>query len=189
MNQRRHHGRSRTRSSCGFTLFEMVVVMGIVAILLAIAVPSYRYVTTSNRIAAEINGLLGDLQFARAEAIKEGQPVTACVSTNGTSCTNNTSWNKGWIIFSDANGDGAVTNGTDYVIRYQPAFTSTDTFVSNNQTLLTFNRTGFQTVSANNTYITLHATPATTASTRCLFLLPTGTPIVLTPADGNSSCS
>src|SRR5882672_12636130 len=70
----------------GFTLTELMVVLAIVAILLSIGVPSYRYVTNSYRMSAEVNGLLGDLQYARSEAIKEGQTVSTCVSTNGTAC-------------------------------------------------------------------------------------------------------
>ena len=74
--------------------------IAIAAIVAMLGVPSFRYVTNSNRIAGEVNGLLGDLQFARAEAIKEGQNVTVCVSANGASCDNGTSRGKtvGWSI-------------------------------------------------------------------------------------------
>ena len=66
----------RVARSPGFTLLELLITMSIAAIVLTIAVPSFRYVTNSNRIAGELNGLLGDLQFARSEAIKEGLGVT-----------------------------------------------------------------------------------------------------------------
>ena len=60
----------------GFSLTELVMVMAIVAILLAIGVPSYRYIGNSYRMSSEVNGLLGDLMLARAEAIKDsGMPV------------------------------------------------------------------------------------------------------------------
>src|SRR5277367_3145724 len=92
----------------GFTLVEVVVTVAVAAILLSIAVPSFRYVTNSNRIAGESNGLVGDLQFARAEAIKEGRTVTVCVSTDGANCTGSTSWEGGWIVFSDPTNFGVV---------------------------------------------------------------------------------
>ena len=109
-------------------MLEVVVVMAIAATLMAIAVPSYRYVTNANRIAAEVNGLLGDLQYARGEAIKEGQTVTVCVSSNGTSCSGAAvaTWQNGWIVFSDANNDHTVDGG-DVILRVQNTFTSTDT--------------------------------------------------------------
>src|ERR1700745_3399930 len=84
----------------GFTITELLVVTAIVAILLGIGVPSYRYITNSYRMSSEVNGLLGDLQFARAEAIKEGQTVTACVSADGANCTRVAAWQNGWIVFS-----------------------------------------------------------------------------------------
>ncbi len=105
--------RSSRRCAGGFTLLETVVVMAIVGILMALAVPSYRYITNANRIAAEINGLLGDMQFARAEALKEGQTVTVCVSTSGTACdgASVSTWQNGWIVFSDVNGNHVVNAG------------------------------------------------------------------------------
>lgn len=168
----------------GITLFEMIVVMGIVAILLAIGIPSFMYVTTSNRIASEVNGLLGDLQFARAEAIKEGQTVTVCVSSNGTSCsTGTTAWNDGWIVFSDVNNDATVDTG-DIVLHIQAPFTSTDTFnASNSISSISFNREGFAsgpTGFANGTLITLHATPTSNGSTRCLAVTMIGLATTLT---------
>ena len=93
--------------------------------------PSFRYVTNSNRIASEINGLLGDLQFARAEAIKEGRTVTVCVSTDGATCANSTTWQSGWIVFSDPTNVGVVDAG-ETILRVQTPFTSTDTFLASN---------------------------------------------------------
>jgi type IV fimbrial biogenesis protein FimT len=164
--------RSYRRTSRGITLLEMVTVMTIVAVLMSIAIPSYRYVTNGNRIAAEVNGLLGDMQYARAEAIKEGQTVTVCVSSNGTSCAGAavTTWQNGWIVFSDANNDHTVDAG-DAILRVQSTFTSTDTFTANNAVgYVTFNREGFASGAgiANGVLIKLHAATANSASTRCL---------------------
>lgn len=169
----------------GFTLFEMVIVMSIAAILTAIAIPSYQYVTTTNRIAAEINGLVGDLQFARAEAIKEGQSISVCVAnTTSTGClANNTAWNGGWIVFVDINSSGAVDAAGDKVLRIQPAFTSTDTFnASNSLAYITFNREGFAIGPgiAGGALITLHAVPPRQPSTRCLNINLVGLMQVLT---------
>ncbi len=59
---------SKPRPHSGFTIIEFVVVMLIVGIIAAIGVPSFKYVTTSNRIASEINALLADMRYARTEA-------------------------------------------------------------------------------------------------------------------------
>jgi len=158
----------------GFTLTELMVVTAIVAILLSIGVPSYRYITNSYRMSAEVNGLLGDLQYARSEAIKEGQTVTTCVSTNSTACTGGTAWATGWIVFSDPNGNGTVDAG-ETVLRVQGAFRSQipDTFsASGNVTAITYNREGFPRTAAGflTTTITLRDSTANGAWTRCLVI-------------------
>jgi type IV fimbrial biogenesis protein FimT len=157
----------------GYTLVEIIIAMTVAAVILTIGIPSFRFVTNSNRIAAEINGLLGDMQFARSEAIKEGVPVTVCVSTDGASCaTNNLNWQSGWIVFSDLNGNAAVDTAAsppDVVLRVQTPFASTDTFVANHSvSAVTFNRQGYANGIANGTLIALHDKDATKSWIRCL---------------------
>jgi type IV fimbrial biogenesis protein FimT len=152
----------------GYTMIEMLMTMAIAAILLSLAIPSFRYVTNSNRIASELNGLLGDLQLARAEAIKEGRTVTVCQSTDGATCTNSTSWQGGWIVFSDPTNVGVYDAGEIY-IRKQKPFSGTDTFIaSNNVAVITFNREGYAVGMANGTLVTLHDSTNNSAWTRCL---------------------
>lgn len=168
-------GVTHTRASRGITLFEMVIAMAIMATLVTIAVPSFQYVTTSNRIASEGNALLGDLQFARAEAIKQGQTVSVCVAApGGASClAGNTNWNKGWIVFLDTDADGQVDPPpNDKPYRVQARFTGSDTFTAPiNVSFISFNREGFAVGLVNNpTVLALHASPMSNASTRCLTL-------------------
>jgi type IV fimbrial biogenesis protein FimT len=172
----------------GFTLAELLVVVAIVAILLTIGVPSYRYITTSYRMSSEVNGLLGDLMFARSEAIKEGQFVTVCVTVNGKTCTGNTSWNRGWLVFSNPN-NGPQPPGP--ILRTQVPFTgrASDSFAADNGvSSVTYNREGFATTAAGfpNATITLHDPTANRAWTRCLWITPQGMLTVETPANNPS---
>jgi type IV fimbrial biogenesis protein FimT len=194
MNSKRRTYPARRHANRGITLVEILVVMGIVGILMAIGIPSYKYVTNANRISAEINGLLGDLQFARSEAIKEGRTVSVCVSTDQSSCSTaspDLNWHKGWIVFSDVNGDGNIdtTNG-DLLLRAQPTFKGTDSFSANNTiSAITFNREGFANVT-NGTLITLHASPAAQGSTRCLSVTLVGLMTTMKYGDvaGGNTC-
>ena len=159
----------------GFTLVEIMISIAVVAILLTIGIPSFRYVTNSNRIAGEINGLLGDMQYARAEAVKEGRPVTVCVSADGATCAGVNTWQSGWIVFSDVNGNAAVDAATDVVLRVQTPFSSTDTFVATNAVgAVTFNREGYANGIANGTLIALHDSTNTSNWTRCLSITLVG---------------
>ncbi len=129
--------RSRQR---GFTLLELVITMAVAAILLVIAIPSFQYITTSNRISGEINDLLGDMQFAKAEAIKEGQTVTICASTDEATCSGAAAWNTGWIIFA---GTGNPTP-SDPVIHIHGRFYGSDSLqATGNTSAVQFNREGF----------------------------------------------
>lgn len=142
--------------------------IAIAAIVATIGIPSFRYVTNSNRIAGEVNGLLGDLQFARAEAIKEGEDVTVCVSSTGTSCDGTATWQSGWIVYSNAANSTVPATGS--VLRIQSPFTGTDTFVASpTASAVTFNREGYAVGLANGgSMIQLHDATNTTVWTRCL---------------------
>ena len=153
--------------SAGFTMIELMMTIAIATVVMTLAIPSFRYITNANRIASEVNGLLGDMQFARAEAIKEGQGITVCASTNGLTCTaGDTFWHNGWIVISSVAAVG--------VLRVQSQFSSSDTFVSP-LTTVTFNREGYAAGVANGgSVITLHDSTSTSAWTRCLALTFTG---------------
>ena len=114
-------------------------VMSIAAVLLAVGVPSYRSVRNVSRVSTEVNLLLGDLQYARAEAIKQGLRVSACASTDGASCSSATTWLAGWIVFSDSNGNATVDGG-ETVLRVQKAFPGGDTISPGTLNAITFNR-------------------------------------------------
>lgn len=156
------------RRMAGFTLIELMVTVAILAILLAIANPSFQSITNSNRIAAELNGLLGDLQYARAEAIKQGQSITVCVSSDGSACSGSTDWRNGWIAFLDTDSSNSIS-GAEFVLRRQKPFTGSDTLqATNNVAAVVFNREGLATGIANGTLVKLHTVPANSNWTRCL---------------------
>jgi type IV fimbrial biogenesis protein FimT len=159
--------RSR-RSIAGVTLVELLTVIGIVTILLALAAPQYRTITTSNRMASEINGLLGDMQYARSEAITRGQIVTACASADGASCSPGNRWEAGWIVFADPNGNGVAEAG-EPVLRVQKAFSGGDGLrADNNIGAVPFSREGFALGLPGTVTVTLHEPTARPFYTRCL---------------------
>lgn len=175
----------------GVTLLEVLTVITIVCVLMALGVPSYQYITNANRISGEVNDLLGDMQYARSEAIKEGQTVSVCASANPTSatptCSGAITWQTGWIVFSDVNGDG-VFAAPDTLLRAKSAFPVGDTFDANNgMSTVIFNREGFALGLNNTVTVTLHAAVPNSQTTRCLQLTIIGQ--LATETAGTANCS
>lgn len=66
----------------GFTVVELMVTVTIVAILAAVAVPSFMGMINTNRLAAQSNELLSAIQYARTEAVRLNGRVTVCGTDN-----------------------------------------------------------------------------------------------------------
>ncbi len=189
--KRRRRAAYRCQQIAGFTLLEVLTVITIAVILMAFGVPSYQYITNANRISGEVNDLLGDMQYARSEAIKEGQTVSVCASANPTAaaptCSGSTAWQNGWIVFSDANGNGTFA-APDVLLRAKSAFPLGDTFNANNAMwTVIFNREGFALGLNNIVTIALHAAVPATATTRCLQITIIGQ--LTTEPAGTGNCA
>ena len=91
----------------GFTVIEMMVVVAVLAVLAAAAIPTFIEVMNNNRLAARSNDVVSMLQNARLEAIRSGSRVIVCPTVNGTACASGSTWG-GWIAFVDRNGNNAL---------------------------------------------------------------------------------
>jgi len=91
----------------GFTLFELLIVIGIAGILAAIGLPAMRKFVQNYQASTAASGLITSLNYARSEAIKEDQPsaggtgVQLCASGGAVTC-DTTNWASGWIVLSPA---------------------------------------------------------------------------------------
>ncbi len=95
----------------GFTLIELLVAVAVLAILLTLAAPSFQELIRSNRVRAITDEMLTVLNTARAEAVKRNIPVTICTSSDSIACDNGANWENGWVMFADADADGALDAG------------------------------------------------------------------------------
>jgi len=73
----------------GFTLIELMITVAVAAVLLMIAVPSFRNITLSNRLNTAANDLVNAISVARMEAIKRNTSTQFC-SNSASANTNDT---------------------------------------------------------------------------------------------------
>ena len=107
-----------------------MVTVAIMAILAAIAAPSFTNLIRDYAVSSQLNALNADMRYARSEAIKRGTSVALCASPDpllpSPKC-GGSDWKTGWIIFLDpsANGDrSTVASKHEDVIRRQESFGS-----------------------------------------------------------------
>ena len=112
------HSYALSSRAAGFSIFELMIVLLLIAILLALATPSFREFTRSNQVTSTNNDLVTALNLARSEALRRSTAVTVCSSTNGTSCGTEDDWGSGWIVFEDAAGTGVIASDDKVVQKW-----------------------------------------------------------------------
>jgi type IV fimbrial biogenesis protein FimT len=90
------------------TMIELLITVVVMAILMAIAVPSFRNASLGSQLSAAANNLLASVQLARSEAIKRNTAVTLCASADGATCAASGGWEQGWITVIDPAGVATV---------------------------------------------------------------------------------
>jgi type IV fimbrial biogenesis protein FimT len=102
------------------SMVELMVVMGIMAIMAAFAAPSFVDSMRSNTLTSQTNNVLTGVKLARAEAIRRNRRVVFCRSDNAAtstpSCATGSGAWAGWLIFADANNN-LTYNASEDVIR------------------------------------------------------------------------
>jgi type IV fimbrial biogenesis protein FimT len=179
----------------GFTLPELLITLGIIAIVLSMAVPGVSSMIKDNRLATQLNRVVADIHLARSEAVKRDVRVILCRSAapdaptpvcGGTAKV----WDTGYIIFAD---DGNYSNnvynsGTDVLLRRgQPALPGVEMRTStwwNNS--LEFNPDG-TTHEQNHTAIMSLCDDRDRQQGRQIQVMPNGIPKLF--ADNISTCT
>ena len=104
----------------GFTLIELMVTIGILAILTMVAIPSFTSILINYRLTSISNTFLASAQLARSEAIKRNSRVTMCKSADGTTCVITGGWQQGWILFQDIDNN-AVRDAAEVIVHTESA--------------------------------------------------------------------
>ncbi|MCC5810799.1 MAG: GspH/FimT family pseudopilin [Ectothiorhodospiraceae bacterium] len=83
----------------GLSLIELVVVLLVVTVLAAVALPSFGRLASEQRLVTASNQLLTAIHLARSEAVRRGERVTLCASTDGQTCASSAGYHDGYIVF------------------------------------------------------------------------------------------
>lgn len=88
----------------GFTLIELMVSVAVLAIVLSIAVPSFKNILLNNRLNTTKDELRTAIQLARSEAIKRKEDIILCrANADLTQCAaDGTDWSQAWLLLHKA---------------------------------------------------------------------------------------
>lgn len=92
-----------TRASFGFTLVELLVVVALLAILAAFALPALGRLAENGRATALADLLQSQLAHARASSVLRRRDIDICGSSDGETCDG--AWSEGWIIHEPPQGN------------------------------------------------------------------------------------
>ena len=106
------------RSSAGFSLLELMIVITILSILMGIAAPAMNSFLRNDQLTAQINTLTGHLAHARSTAVTRHQSTVLCASDDQATCSSN-DWADGWVLFVDVDNDADLSAADEILIQYR----------------------------------------------------------------------
>lgn len=153
----------------GMTLLELMVVIAIVGIIAAFAVPSFGSLIANQKLSTMRDGLVSAVQMARGESFSRNKPVAVCPSSNGTSCLSSNNWKDGFLVFQDDSTAG--WDGTETVLRYWEAAARVGSKATATATFIRFRPQGVASHGSDQT-ITF-CDPKSTVQSKTLVIAPT----------------
>jgi len=136
------------RRGGGFTLIELMVVIGLLGIFIALALPSFNNTMRRFRVNAASTEITNALQFARAQAIATRQQVNVGQAANpdaGCSSADLADWHCGIDVYVDVSATG-VRAATEPTIKTISASDFKAVGVQINAGVVSYSPLGFSTL-------------------------------------------
>ena len=74
------------RINSGYSLFELIMTLALVALIVTIGLPSFGNILANNRLRVEVDALFHAIHRARQESIGRRRVVSLCPSSDGKTC-------------------------------------------------------------------------------------------------------
>lgn len=113
---------SRLRPARGLTLLELLVALGVLALLAGLAVPGFQALQQNVLIRLEAGRLLQAALLARSEALARGQPVTLCpaADSEGQRSACQGDYSQGWLVYANPGLDAQPSDSTQLLQSWPP---------------------------------------------------------------------
>lgn len=89
----------------GFTLADLLLAVGLIAMLSVTAVPAFTDILLDARMTQQVNGLVHGVHLARQAAHVRLADIALCKSPDGRRCAHAGSWHDGWLLFENTDRD------------------------------------------------------------------------------------
>jgi len=109
----------KTANQTGYTLVELLITVGVAAIMLAVATPSLKEIYVNNTSLSYGNDLRVALYRAQNEAVRRNRKVTVQAKNSS-----NQFWQGGWDIYLDTNNDNTIGAAEEVISTYVPSSTN-----------------------------------------------------------------
>jgi type IV fimbrial biogenesis protein FimT len=87
--------------SSGFGLIEQIVVLIVLAVVTAFAIPAFSRMLDSHQLRMAQTDFIAALQHARSLAVNGQTHTLLCPSRDALTCNSNSDWSDGWLVGRD----------------------------------------------------------------------------------------
>jgi type IV fimbrial biogenesis protein FimT len=101
------------RTAGGYSLYELIITIGLIALVMSLGVPSFGRMLADHRLRVEVDALFHAVHLARKESIVRRRAVTLCPSRDGQNCEPGFDWSDGWIMFVNLDRDAPAARDSD----------------------------------------------------------------------------
>ncbi|MDX1506876.1 MAG: GspH/FimT family pseudopilin [Woeseiaceae bacterium] len=107
------------KAQAGFTLYELLITVIIVGVVLSYGMANLAEFNQNGRMTATANDLHAAFHLARSESARARSNVTICASANPMAANANCggTWDQGYIVFVDTNGDLNRAGADETILR------------------------------------------------------------------------